>query len=77
MRHRPEISGMILLADLRRLPEHRAVLGGRFGLRRRDRRAADRRRCRGWRVSRSGRTGFDSVIEYSVSQAAHFRRYCT
>ena len=38
MRHRPESSGMILLADLRRLPEHRALLGRVSGLGRRDRR---------------------------------------
>lgn len=34
----PEISGMILLVDLRRLPEHRAVLGRISSLGRRERR---------------------------------------
>lgn len=32
MRHRPEISGKFLLADLRRLPEHPAGLGRIGGL---------------------------------------------
>ena len=50
MRHRLETSEMILLADLRRLPEHRAALGRMPGLGRRERRV-----CRS--EKESGSTG--------------------
>jgi hypothetical protein len=74
MRHRSEISGMILLADLRRLPEDRAVLGRIAGLGGEIGGSADRRRSRVRRVCRSGRTrdrrGGRILVERSRSAAA-------